>query len=67
MQKKKPVSYLLDFDSTFIKIEGLDALAEVSLENHPHKETLVKQIKELTNLGMEGKISFEESLKKRSI
>jgi D-3-phosphoglycerate dehydrogenase / 2-oxoglutarate reductase len=64
-QTKKSVSYLLDFDSTFIKSEGLDVLAEISLSEHPRKNQIVSQIKDLTELGMEGKISFEESLNKR--
>lgn len=65
MQHKKPVSYLIDFDSTFIKSEGLDELAAISLAEHPQKEERVKRIRELTNLGMEGKVSFEDSLKER--
>lgn len=65
MEKKKTVSYLIDFDSTFVKIEGLDELAEISLNKHPQKAARVTKIKKLTQLGMEGKISFEESLKQR--
>lgn len=60
MQQKKEITYLLDFDSTFIKSEGLDELAEVSLAGHPKKGQMVKQIKQLTQLDMEGKITFEE-------
>lgn len=65
MQSKKPVQYLFDFDSTFIRSEGLDELAEVSLAKNPEREMRVQRIKELTTLGMEGKLSFEESLRQR--
>ncbi len=56
---------IIDFDSTFITCEGLDELAKICLKSHPEKLDKVKKIKEITRLGMEGKISFEESLKKR--
>lgn len=67
MQIKKPVSYLIDFDSTFINTEGLDVLAEASLASNPKKKLIVSAIKKLTQEGMEGRISFEESLKKRIV
>ncbi|MCS6821933.1 MAG: phosphoglycerate dehydrogenase [Microscillaceae bacterium] len=56
---------IIDFDSTFTKVEGLDVLAEIALENHPQKEQYLAEIKKLTQMGMEGKISFAESLNKR--
>ncbi len=65
MQKVKQTYYLLDFDSTFIKSEGLDALAEIALHDHPEKKEVLEKIKNLTNLGMEGKIPFNVSLSKR--
>ncbi len=65
MQNKKPVSYLIDFDSTFIQSEGLDVLAEISLVNHSQKEKIVEEIKHLTQLGMNGKMPFEKSLQER--
>ncbi len=61
----KETYFIVDFDSTFIKSEGLEELAEVSLENNPRKEKIVAQIKKLTIQGMEGKIPFDHSLKKR--
>lgn len=61
----KPVSYLLDFDSTFIQSEGLDELATISLENNPYKKRILSEIQHLTQLGMDGSMPFEESLKKR--
>lgn len=57
--------FIIDFDSTFIKTEGLDELAKICLKNHPNKEKIIKEIEKITKLGMEGKISFEKSLEKR--
>jgi len=55
----------IDFDSTFITCETLEELALVSLKGRSDKDLVIKTIKIITNLGMEGKIPFEESLKKR--
>lgn len=46
-------------------MEALDELARISLKNHPDKEEIYKKIEELTNLAMEGKMSFRESLSGR--
>lgn len=61
----KNLSIIIDFDSTFVSVEALDVLAEISLRDHPKKESIIREIKEITNLGMTGKISFSQSLKKR--
>lgn len=63
METKKFI--VIDFDSTFTKVEGLDELALLALEGCEDKEERIAQIQELTNLGMEGKISFPISLQKR--
>jgi D-3-phosphoglycerate dehydrogenase len=57
--------FIIDFDSTFVSVETLDELAKIVLENNPHKEKIVKEISEITAAGMEGKITFPESLSKR--
>lgn len=54
--------YIIDFDSTFTQVEALDELARISLENHPDRDQIYQQIADYTNLAMEGKISFRESL-----
>lgn len=54
--------YIIDFDSTFTQVEALDELARISLENHPDRDKIYQQIEDYTNLAMEGKISFRESL-----
>jgi D-3-phosphoglycerate dehydrogenase len=61
----KKAYYIIDFDSTFTQVEALDELARISLSKHPNKEDIFKQIEEYTNLAMEGKLSFSESLAKR--
>ncbi len=57
--------FIIDFDSTFVKHEGLEELAALALKNNPDKEKILSEIKYLTTLGMEGKIPFDESLRKR--
>ncbi len=57
--------FVIDFDSTFTKVEAFDVLAEISLKDHPDQENRVRQIKEITNQGMDGSISFRQSLEMR--
>jgi D-3-phosphoglycerate dehydrogenase / 2-oxoglutarate reductase len=57
--------FVIDFDSTFTKVEAFDALADISLKDHPDLIKIKKQIEEITKQGMDGTISFRESLEKR--
>lgn len=57
--------YVFDFDSTLTSVEALDVLAEITLENNPNRDETIKKIQEITNLGIDGDISFTESLKRR--
>jgi D-3-phosphoglycerate dehydrogenase / 2-oxoglutarate reductase len=57
--------FVIDFDSTFTKVEAFDVLAEISLEGHPERSARVQAIADITNQGMDGSISFRESLEKR--
>ena len=57
--------FVIDFDSTFTKVEAFDVLADISLEGHPDKENLKNKIKEITDKGMDGSLSFRESLEQR--
>lgn len=61
----KKAYYIIDFDSTFTQVEALDELAKISLNKHPEKETILQKIEDYTNLAMEGKLSFSESLAQR--
>ncbi len=57
--------FIIDFDSTFTKVEAFDVLADISLKDHPDLKKIKKEIEEITHLGMTGTISFRESLEKR--
>ena len=57
--------YVFDFDSTLTRVEALDVLAEMTLQGNPKREDIVKEIQHITNLGIDGEISFTESLERR--
>ncbi|WP_026934791.1 phosphoglycerate dehydrogenase [Christiangramia echinicola] len=57
--------FVIDFDSTFTQVEALDVLGEISLAKNPNKERKLKELKELTDLAMGGKLAFRESLERR--
>jgi D-3-phosphoglycerate dehydrogenase / 2-oxoglutarate reductase len=62
--KEKKI-FIIDFDSTITKVEGLDQLAAIALEHSANGDKIVQQIKDLTDAGMNGEISLTESLTKR--
>ena len=57
--------FIIDFDSTLTRVEAMDLLASISLEGKPQKVAAENKIKELTDQGMNGEISFRDSLKDR--
>ena len=57
--------FLIDFDSTFIKSEGLEELAKISLQNNPNYKEIINKIVALTNQGMEGTLPFSHTLSER--
>lgn len=57
--------FIIDFDSTLTRVEAMDLLASISLQGLPQKVAAEARIKELTDLGMNGEISFRDSLKER--
>lgn len=57
--------FILDFDSTFIKVEALDELAAISLARDPDKLGKLAKIKQLTERAMNGDMSFADSLSRR--
>ncbi|MFZ1460539.1 MAG: hypothetical protein WAU38_07035, partial [Ignavibacteria bacterium] len=59
------IKFIIDFDSTFIRLEALDELCLISLKKNPDRKKILKEFRQLTNLGMQGKLSFGESLKAR--
>lgn len=64
-QTLNPIHIVIDFDSTFTKVEGLDELALIALAAHDDRLAIVQQIRELTDLGMNGEMPFAEGLRRR--
>ncbi|WBA40117.1 phosphoglycerate dehydrogenase [Hymenobacter canadensis] len=61
-----PLPYLIiDFDSTFTQVEGLDELADIALTGQPNRQEVVAAIRALTDRGMSGELKFSESLRQR--
>ncbi|TXD54364.1 MULTISPECIES: phosphoglycerate dehydrogenase [unclassified Polaribacter] len=58
-------NYIFDFDSTLTRVEALDVLAEITLKNDPRKDEIIQEIIDITNLGIDGEISFTASLERR--
>lgn len=56
---------IIDFDSTFVKLESLDELAKIALRNKKNKTEIIQEIEAITRQGMEGKIPFNKSLSER--
>ncbi len=56
---------VIDFDSTFTQVEALDILGEISLHTHPERKARLQAIKDITDKGMEGGMTFRESLDAR--
>lgn len=66
MTAPAPLPFLvIDFDSTFTQVEALDELADIALRGRPERAQVVADIKALTDAGMDGSLSFSESLKRR--
>jgi D-3-phosphoglycerate dehydrogenase / 2-oxoglutarate reductase len=61
---KKPY-FIVDFDSTFTRVEALDLLAEIVLAHSGRKDEVLQQIQEITNRGMDGELDFRTSLSLR--
>ncbi|MCK0147020.1 phosphoglycerate dehydrogenase [Arenibacter sp. F26102] len=57
--------YVFDFDSTLTRVEALDVLAEITLKGRSDKDEIIREIQKITNLGIDGDISFTQSLEKR--
>ncbi|HEX9959227.1 MAG TPA: phosphoglycerate dehydrogenase, partial [Fibrella sp.] len=57
--------YIIDFDSTFTKVEALDVLGEISLAGRPDRDDVLDQIKTITDRGMSGELSLAQSIHMR--
>ncbi|MEM0995786.1 MAG: phosphoglycerate dehydrogenase [Bacteroidota bacterium] len=65
METKTRQYYIIDFDSTFIKVEALEELAAITLKGKKGKAEILAQIQALTERGIDGSISFSEGLRAR--
>jgi D-3-phosphoglycerate dehydrogenase len=57
--------FVIDFDSTFTKVEALDVLGEISLAGHRDRDAILEKIKIITDRGMSGEISLSKSIELR--
>ncbi len=57
--------FVIDFDSTFTKVEALDELCIVARAGQPDEADTLQKIKEITDRAMEGALSFREALEQR--
>jgi len=62
---KEQLTIVIDFDSTFTKVEALDELADIALKGNPKQKQIVSKIREITEKGMAGEIGFADSLRDR--
>jgi len=58
-------SFVFDFDSTLTQVEAFEELAEISLKNDPDREKKIRQIGDITDRGVDGDITFTDSLEQR--
>jgi len=58
-------NFIIDFDSTFTRVEALDVLGEISLVDDPDRDRKLGKIREITDGGMSGGVSFRDSLERR--
>lgn len=58
-------TYIIDFDSTLVTTESLDDLAKIALRNAKNRDEIVSDINTITDLGMNGHITFQEALSRR--
>ncbi len=57
--------YVFDFDSTLTAVEAFEELAAIALKGNKDKNKVIKEIGHITDQGVDGTISFTESLEKR--
>ncbi len=61
----EPLTLIIDFDSTFTRVEALDELARIALAEHPDQQAIVARIQALTDRGMAGELPVDKSLRQR--
>jgi D-3-phosphoglycerate dehydrogenase len=58
-------TFIFDFDSTLVAAEALDELAEIALAGDAQRDARLARIREITAMGMDGRMSIERSLAER--
>ena len=58
-------SLFIDFDSTFVKVETIDEIARITLQDNLDKDHIVKKISDITNQAMSGQVDFPTALEQR--
>ncbi|ALJ01355.1 phosphoglycerate dehydrogenase [Rufibacter tibetensis] len=57
--------FIIDFDSTFTKVEALDELCAICIPDPGKRQKALTEIQRITDLGMEGEIPLVDSLDQR--
>ena len=65
MIEEKKRTFVFDFDSTLTQVEAFEELAEISLKGDPKRVEKIAQIAKITDMGVDGDITFTESLERR--
>ena len=60
-----PTTYVFDFDSTLVRIETLEALADIALAGVPDAAVIRAEVAALTDQAMTGDLPFGEALNRR--
>ena len=58
-------TFVFDFDSTLVRIETLEALADIALAGHPEADVVRAEIAKLTDQAMSGEVDFGTALRRR--
>jgi D-3-phosphoglycerate dehydrogenase len=61
----EPTTYVFDFDSTLVRIETLEALADIALAGVPDAAAIRAEVAALTDQAMTGDLPFGEALNRR--
>ena len=58
-------TFVFDFDSTLVRIETLEALADIALDGSAEADAVRARVADLTDRAMSGEIGFGEALRQR--
>lgn len=62
---QKAAIFVFDFDSTLVRLETIEALADLCLAGQPQAEELRAEVGRLTDQAMAGEIGFGDALRRR--